>query len=149
MPRRALWFWPGGRDPKPCPIPKPKPLFPRTDYNVNTSSYKSHLRPFEMCQQPGKELTDKMADSNRIASASGTFARLHKAKVWTSEAWSLPLELQFLQSIVMSVLLCGGETWMLLAQHLGALSVFHMQCFRRICCISFLDNVSNQQILSK
>ena len=87
--------------------------------------------------------------AHRVASASGAFARLHKAKVWTHKTLSLPVKLQFLHSIVMSVLLYAGETWTLLNKHLGPLSVFHMRCLRRICGISLLDHTPNQDILSK
>ena len=49
----------------------------------------------------------------------------------------------------MSGLLYGGATWSLLPKHLGDLSAFRMQCLRRICGISLLDHVLNQQDLSK
>ena len=42
-----------------------------------------------------------------VANASSAFARLHQAKVWSSKA--LSTKLQFLQAIVMTVLLYGGE----------------------------------------
>ena len=57
--------------------------------------------------------------------------------------------MQFFQSIVMSVLLYGGETWTLLDRHLGPLSVFQMNCLRHICGISRLAHVPNVDILSK
>ena len=52
--------------------------------------------------------------AHRIASASSAFARLRQAKVWSSKALSLSAKMQFFQSIVMSVLLYGGETWTML-----------------------------------
>ena len=39
--------------------------------------------------------------ASRIASANGAFARLHRAKVWTTKALSLTTKLLFLQCIVM------------------------------------------------
>ena len=54
--------------------------------------------------------------ASRIASASGAFARLHKAELWTAKALPLTTRLQFLQCIVM-FLLYGGETWSFLTKH--------------------------------
>ena len=84
--------------------------------------------------------------AHRVASASSAFARLHQAKIWSSKAMSLPTKLQFLQTIVMTVLLYSGETWSLLDKHLHQLSVFHMRCLRRICGISLLDHITNSVI---
>ena len=47
----------------------------------------------------------------QYCSAKVAFLRLQKAKVWSSRALSLATKLQFLQPIVVSVLLYGGETW--------------------------------------
>lgn len=82
--------------------------------------------------------SDGMLDTeiaHRVASASGAIARLHQAKMWSSKALSLSTELQFLQTIVMTVLLYSGETWSLLDKHLHQLSVFHARCLRRTCGI--------------
>ena len=54
--------------------------------------------------------SDGMLDTeiaHRVAGAGNAFARLHQAKVWSSKA--LSTKLQFLQAIVMTVLLYGGE----------------------------------------
>jgi len=54
--------------------------------------------------------SDGMLDTEitrTVANASSAFARLHQAKVWSSKA--LSTKLQFLQAIVMTVLLYGGE----------------------------------------
>ena len=87
--------------------------------------------------------------AHRVASASSAFARLHQAKIWSSKALSLSTKLQFLQTIVMTVLLYSGETWSLLDEHLHQLSVFHMRCLRRICGISLLDHSTNSVILKR
>ena len=96
--------------------------------------------------------SDGMLDTeiaHRVAGAGNAFARLHQAKVWSSKALSLPAKLQFLQTIVMTMLLYGGETWSLLDKHLHQLSVFHMRCLRRICGISLLDHITNSVILKR
>ena len=87
--------------------------------------------------------------NHRVASASGAFARLQQAKIWSSKALSLSTKLQFLQTIVMTVLLYSGETWSLLDKHLHQLSVIHMRCLRRICGILLLDHITNSAILKR
>ena len=85
---------------------------------------------------------------HRIAAANVAFVRLRKAKVWSTRALTRFTKLQFFQSIVMSVLLYGAETWTLLNKHCAAMSVFLMSCLRHICGISLRDCVSNAAILS-
>ena len=74
---------------------------------------------------------------------------LRQAKVWSSKALSLSTKMQFFQSIVMSVLLYGGETWTMLDKHLGPLSTFQMNCLRRICGIWRIAHVPNVEILAR
>ncbi len=74
---------------------------------------------------------------------------LYQEKIWSSKALSSSTKLQFLQTIVMTVLLYSGETWSLLDKHLHQLSVFHMRCLRRICGISLLDHITNSVILKR
>ena len=80
---------------------------------------------------------------HRISAATTPFVRLRKAKVWSTKALSRFTKLQFFQSIVMSVLLYGAETWTVLNKHCAAVSVFLMSCLRHICGISLRDRVSN------
>lgn len=66
-----------------------------------------------------------------IASGSVAFVHLRKAKVWSSQALSLYTfyKLEFLQSIVMPVLLHGGETWTaVLDRYRASLLLFLMNC---------------------
>ena len=85
--------------------------------------------------------------AHRIA-ANIAFVRLHKAKVWSSRALSHFTKQQLFQSIVISVLLYGAETWTLLNKHCAALSVFLMSCLRHICGLSLKDHISYAAILS-
>ena len=52
------------------------------------------------------------------------------------------------QSIVISVLLNGAETWTLLNKHCAALCVCLISCLRHFCGISLKDHISNAAILS-
>lgn len=69
--------------------------------------------------------------------------------MWSSKSLSPSVKMQFFQSIVMSVLLYGGEAWTVLDRHLGPLSTFQMSCLRRICGDSRIAHVPNVEILSR
>ena len=68
--------------------------------------------------------------------------------LWSSRALSRFTKLQLFQSIVISFLMYGAETWTLLNKHCAALSVLLMSCLRHICGISLKDHISNAAILS-
>ena len=68
----------------------------------------------------------------RSAEANIAFVHVHKAKVWSLHALSRFTKLQLFQSVVISVLLYGAETWTLLNKHCAALCVFFMSCLRHI-----------------
>ena len=87
--------------------------------------------------------------THRIAAATVAFVRLRKATVWSTRALSRVTELQLFQSIVMSVLLYGAETWPLLNKHCAVLSVFLMNCLRHICGKSLQDRIANETVLSQ
>ena len=87
--------------------------------------------------------------THQVAAAIVAVVRLRKAKVWSTRALSRFTKLQFFQSIVMSVLLYGAETWTLLNKHCAALSVFLMNCLRHICGKSLQDRIANETILSQ
>ena len=43
----------------------------------------------------------------------------------------------------MSLLLCSGETWAVVKQHISPLAVLRMNCLQCICGISLRDHVPN------
>ena len=49
----------------------------------------------------------------------------------------------------MSVLLCGAETWTLLAADMKTLEAFHMRCQRQILDIRWWAHVSNTEVLQR
>ena len=55
--------------------------------------------------------------------------------------------MQFLQYIVMSVLLYSGFTWAVVKQHISPLAVFQLNCLRRICGV--YDPAPNVAILDR
>ena len=69
--------------------------------------------------------------------------------IWSSRALTLSVKMQFFQCIVVSVLLCPGETRAVVKQHISPLAVFQMNCLRRICGISLRDHVLDLDILNR
>ena len=51
------------------------------------------------------------------------------------------------KACVLPCLLYGSETWPALDRHMKRLNVFHMNCLRRICCLSRRQRVANTSIL--
>ena len=69
--------------------------------------------------------------------------------IWSSRALTLSVKMQFFQCIVVSVLLCPGETRAVVKQHISPLAVFQMNRLRRICGISLRDHVLDLDILNR
>ena len=96
--------------------------------NVNISKRGDKLEVVSSFKYLGSIFTsDATIDAevrHRIAAANIAFVCLRKAKVWSSRALSRFTKLQRFQSIVISVLLYGAETWTLLNKHCAALCVF-------------------------
>ena len=59
------------------------------------------------------------------------------------------MEIQFFQCIAVLVLLYSGETWDVMKQHISPLTVFQMNCLRRICGISLRDHLPKVDILNR
>ena len=87
--------------------------------------------------------------THRVAAANSAFQQLRWAGIWISRTLTLSVKMQFLQCIVMSVLLYSGETRAVVKQHISPLAVFQMNCLRRICGISLRDHVPNVDILNR
>ncbi len=84
-----------------------------------------------------------------MTAANSAFQQLSRVNIWSSRALTLFVKMQFPQCIVMSVLLCSGETWAVVKQHISPLGVFQMNCLRCICVISLRDHVPNVDILNR
>ena len=69
--------------------------------------------------------------------------------IWSSRALTLSVKMHFFQCIVVSVLLCFGETQAVVKQHISPLAVFQMNCLRRICGISLRDHVLDLDMLNR
>ena len=61
------------------------------------------------------------------------FTAMHSMnKVWRQTRLQLQTELRLYQTCILSILLCGSETWTLLQEDLRKLEAFHMRCQRMI-----------------
>ena len=88
--------------------------------NCSFAAAQVYAKEEEVCelqvklQERDTALKAYKAENGRFADMKDKFkadiASLQQ-QVWSSRALSLPTKLQFLQLIVMSVLLYGGETW--------------------------------------
>ena len=87
--------------------------------------------------------------THRVGAANGAFQQLRRANIWSSKALTLSVEVQFFQCIVMSVLLCSGETWPVVQKLISPLTILQMNCLRCICGISLRDHVPNVDILTR
>lgn len=81
----------------------------------------------------------------RIEIARSAFIKYKK--VFCCRDLNLDLRLRFLKCYVWSVLLYGVETWTLTTTHMNKLEAFEMWLYRRILKISWVDRVTNIEVL--
>ena len=55
----------------------------------------------------------------------------------------------FFFTLVTSILLCGCETWTLLADSEGGIQAFETKCMNKLLCISYLEHKTNDWVRSK
>ena len=92
----------------------------------------------------GSTITDNLSldaeIDKRIGKAASTLAR-RTARVWTNMA--------VYNACVISTLLYGSETWTTYAGQESWFNTFHLRSIRRILGISWLDKVTNSDVLSR
>jgi hypothetical protein len=86
--------------------------------------------------------------SIRIAKASGTFDMLARV-LWRNTNVSLATKLKVYNSAIRPVLLYACDTWSVTAEDLRRLRSFEFRCWRRILGVSYLDRVSNEEIIRR
>ena len=80
----------------------------------------------------------------RVRKAGAAFQRLNN--IWTSKNISKQTKMQLYQSLILSILLYGAETWTTKKDDENRLNVFEMSCLRRILGVSRLDKIRNSHI---
>ena len=100
----------------------------------------------------GSTITDNLSldaeIDKRIWKAASTLAR-RTARVWTSPKLSVKTNMADYIAGVISTLLYGSETWTTYAGQESRFNTFHMRSIRRILGISWLDKVTNADVLSR
>ena len=85
--------------------------------------------------------------SRRIGKAASTFARLSK-RVWENKKLTTHTKAAVYRECVLSILLCGSESWTLYSGQERRLNTFHMRNPRRILDIKWSDHVTNTDLLA-
>ena len=80
--------------------------------------------------------------------AASTLAR-RTARVWTRPKLSVKTNMAVYIACVISTLLYGSETWATYAGQESRFNTFHLRSIRRILDISWLDKVTNADVLSR
>jgi len=83
----------------------------------------------------------------RISIVSSIMSRL--SNVWQQSRLSLATKLKVYNSLVLSVLRCGCETWTILKSDKRKLEAFYMSCQRRIPRIRWFHLVTNAEVTSQ
>lgn len=81
----------------------------------------------------------------RIGKASAVFYCLRP--IWTSSTISLTIKLHLYTTIVLPTVTYGSETWKITVAVTRKVDVFHQRCLRRILGISYLDHITNVEVL--
>ena len=84
---------------------------------------------------------------SRIAQAKKAFQK--KRDLLSCSKISIEIKKRFIQSYVWSVALYGCETWTIAAEEKRRLESFEMWCYRRMLKISWVDRVSNEEVLER
>lgn len=83
----------------------------------------------------------------RIAAAMAAMARL--SRIWKSSNISFTTKYRLYQSLVVSILLYGCETWTLLADSERRIMAFETKCLRKLLGISYLEHKTNGYVHKK
>jgi hypothetical protein len=83
----------------------------------------------------------------RIAKAKAAFIRM--STVFKNRDLTLGTKCRLLRAYVFSVLLYGVEAWTLSQSAVGRLEAFEMWCYRRVLRVSWVDRITNDEILHR
>ena len=86
--------------------------------------------------------------NSRIGKAFATFARL-SARVWENPKLKISTKVAVYSSCVLSTLLYSSETWATTKKQETKLNSFHFRCLRRILGISWMDKITNEEVLKR
>ena len=88
-----------------------------------------------------KEISVKLAEGRqRYASFQ---------KLWKCKQLSIPLKCKLYRALVLSAVLYSSETWTMIKSTQRKLESFHTSCLRRILCLSYMERVTNEEVLAR
>ena len=70
-------------------------------------------------------------------------------KLWKSKQLSIPLKCKLYRALVLSVVLYSSETRTMYKTMQRKLESFHTSCLRRILCFSYMERVTNEEVLAR
>ena len=108
----------------------------------------SRLKQVEDFVYLGGTIADNGSSTNdiktRIRKAGAAFQRLNS--IWTSKNINNHTKMQLYQTLILSILLYGAESWTMKKDDKNRLHVFEMTCLRRILGVTRLDKIRNTKI---
>ena len=84
----------------------------------------------------------------RMAKASASFGRLRQ-RLWNNHQVSMRVKGKIYRAIVLSTLLYGAEAWTVYRRQVKKLQAFMMRHLRSIMRITWMDKVTNKEILER
>ena len=85
----------------------------------------------------------------RVKLAKGRQQFASFQKLWKSKQLSIPLKCKLYRALVLSVVLYISETWTMNKSTQRKLERFHTSCLRRIICLSYMERVTNEEVLAR
>ena len=82
--------------------------------------------------------------SNRLCKAKAQFRRLRK--IWSSSSFSIQTKVKLFNSLVMSVLTYGSETWKTRERDKKKLDTFQNRCLRQLLRVRWPEKISNEEL---
>ena len=82
--------------------------------------------------------------SNRLCKAKAQFRRLRK--IWSSSSFSVQTKVKLFNSLVMSVLTYGSETWKTTERDKKKLDTFQNRCLRQLLRVRWPEKISNEEL---
>ena len=119
----------------------------KSPLTVNQQSIE-HVHQFTYLGSIFTDDGDVTTDVNcRLGKAAAVFQRMKS--VWASSVISTNTKIWLYNAIVLSVATYACDTWKMTAKIIQKLNVFHQRCLRKLLHITYLDYVTNEEVLKR
>jgi len=120
----------------------------KKDITINITINNTQLNQVENFVYLGGKISQKGSCTDdvkhRIGKALGTVQHLND--IWSSKDITPTTKMQLYNTLILSILMYGSETWTLKKEDENRLLVFEMACLRKIMGVSRLDKIRNSTI---